>query len=190
MTDSASSSLTPKNDTENAADSGNTRAKARRRALRAAHVVSLALVLGGCSDDDVEMDASVEDSGLDASEEDAGELDAGEADAGEADAGGEDAGEADAGGEDAGEADAGEADAGEVDAGEMDAGEADASVSDGGEADSGSDDGGMMADAAACTEFPPTDQECCEMRGGAWDSENGRCIVAVPGPFVPPSMNA
>lgn len=34
--------------------------------------------------------------------------------------------------------------------------------------------------------FPPTTQECCEAEGGIWEGE--RCIVAVPGPFVPPRM--
>ncbi|MBX3250875.1 MAG: hypothetical protein KF901_27095 [Myxococcales bacterium] len=34
--------------------------------------------------------------------------------------------------------------------------------------------------------FPPTTEECCEAEGGFW--EDGRCIVAVPGPFVPPRM--
>lgn len=36
--------------------------------------------------------------------------------------------------------------------------------------------------------FPPTTEECCEAEGGGgfWDGE--RCIVAVPGPFVPPRM--
>ncbi|MCU0672596.1 MAG: hypothetical protein MUE69_07365 [Myxococcota bacterium] len=35
--------------------------------------------------------------------------------------------------------------------------------------------------------FPPTTQECCEAQpGGFWDGE--QCIVAVPGPFVPPRM--
>lgn len=35
--------------------------------------------------------------------------------------------------------------------------------------------------------FPPTTEECCEQEaGGFWDGE--RCIVAVPGPFVPPRM--
>lgn len=35
--------------------------------------------------------------------------------------------------------------------------------------------------------FPPTTQACCEAEpGGFWDGE--QCIVAVPGPFVPPRM--
>lgn len=33
---------------------------------------------------------------------------------------------------------------------------------------------------------PPETEECCELVGGWW--EGGECLVAVPGPFVPPPM--
>ncbi len=37
---------------------------------------------------------------------------------------------------------------------------------------------------------PPETKECCEAIGGWWDEANESCAVAVPGPFVPPSMSA
>ena len=61
--------------------------------------------------------------------------------------------------------------------------------------DAGTDTGGtdtLVADAMEdttlpeCEEFPPTDEECCDIVGGFWSS--GRCELAVPGPFVPPRM--
>lgn len=43
---------------------------------------------------------------------------------------------------------------------------------------------------AGCAEFPPTTQACCLLTpGGHWDEASMSCAVAVPGPFVPPSMN-
>jgi hypothetical protein len=38
--------------------------------------------------------------------------------------------------------------------------------------------------------FPPTDQACCVLAGGFWDGASMSCAVAVPGPFVPPSLEA
>ncbi len=56
--------------------------------------------------------------------------------------------------------------------------------------DSGTDaalvDSGTDAALVCPPVFPPTTQECCEAEGGIWEGE--RCIVAVPGPFVPPRM--
>lgn len=41
---------------------------------------------------------------------------------------------------------------------------------------------------AGCA-FPPTDRVCCELYpGGFWDESSMFCAIAVPGPFVPPSM--
>lgn len=57
------------------------------------------------------------------------------------------------------------------------------------------DDAGPRADAfvqpdASCGDFttPPTTQAGCESCGYFWDPSTGSCIVAVPGPFVPPAM--
>lgn len=50
--------------------------------------------------------------------------------------------------------------------------------------DSGLADGGLVCPPI----FPPTTEPCCEAEGGEWI--DGMCIVAVPGPFVPPSMDA
>ena len=94
---------------------------------------------------------------------------------------------ADAGDDDAGN-DAFELmDAGGDDASEMDAGEPDATIADAGMAD--------VFDSGRPCSFPPTTMECCtaefcEPAGGAcfWDEESGMCLVAVPGPFVPPAM--
>lgn len=37
--------------------------------------------------------------------------------------------------------------------------------------------------------FPPPDRVCCELYpGGFWDETSMSCAIAVPGPFVPPSM--
>ncbi len=61
----------------------------------------------------------------------------------------------------------------------------DAGMSDALVADSGTDGGHEV-----CPD-PPPNQACCELEpGGYWDAEEGRCYVAVPGPFVPPSMTA
>lgn len=136
------------------------RLRARARALRAARVVTLASALVSCSS---RSDAPAEDAGLDAALVDASSGDSSVVDA-SMDAG------VDAG-EDAAVADAG-SDAASDDAG-TDAGE-DAAVADAG------------FDAAACTDFPPTTPECCAAADGFWEED--RCIVAVPGPFVPPSM--
>ncbi len=136
------------------------RLRARARALRAARVVTLASALVSCSS---RSGAPEEDGGLDAAIVDAASGDASIVDA-----------SADAG-VDASELDAALADAGSdaaIDAG-VDAGE-DAGVADAG------------FDAAACTDFPPTTPECCAAADGFWEEE--RCIVAVPGPFVPPRM--
>jgi len=35
---------------------------------------------------------------------------------------------------------------------------------------------------------PPETEECCDVIGGFWDDASEECLVAVPGPFVPPSM--
>jgi hypothetical protein len=37
---------------------------------------------------------------------------------------------------------------------------------------------------------PPETRECCDEIGGWWDDSTDTCLVAVPGPFVPPPMNA
>ena len=55
-------------------------------------------------------------------------------------------------------------------------------------------DTGAVADAgpaadAGCTAFPPATQACCLLEGGFWDEASMFCAIAVPGPFVPPSMN-
>ena len=136
------------------------RLRARARALRAARVVTLASALVSCSS---RSDAPAEDAGLDAALVDASSGDSSVVDA-SMDVG------VDAG-EDAAVADAG-LDAASDDAG-SDAGE-DAAVADAG------------FDAAACTDFPPTTPECCAAADGFWEED--RCIVAVPGPFVPPRM--
>lgn len=57
-------------------------------------------------------------------------------------------------------------------------------------------DASVVSDAgtgdAGCPPFaggtPPATRACCESMGFPWDSTRGRCIVAVPGPFVPPSL--
>lgn len=61
-------------------------------------------------------------------------------------------------------------------------------------ADAGADAGAVAQDAGApdagCTSFPPTTQACCLLEGGFWDEASMFCAIAVPGPFVPPTMNA
>jgi hypothetical protein len=66
----------------------------------------------------------------------------------------------------------------------------DASATDAGSVDSGTAIDSGIADAGlVCPPvFPPTTQQCCDAEGGEWI--DGMCIVAVPGPFVPPSMDA
>lgn len=39
---------------------------------------------------------------------------------------------------------------------------------------------------AGCDLVAPQDPACCDQAGGFWES--GECIVAVPGPFVPPEV--
>jgi hypothetical protein len=56
------------------------------------------------------------------------------------------------------------------------------------------DDAGPRADAfvqpdAPCSfSTPPTTQAACDGCGFVWDTSTGTCLVAVPGPFVPPAM--
>ena len=61
-------------------------------------------------------------------------------------------------------------------------------------ADLGRDLGPEAMDMGACPEDPfvnpPETEECCEAIGGWWDEAEESCAVAVPGPFVPPSMTA
>jgi hypothetical protein len=115
------------------------RKKARRRALRAAQVVTLGLAMAtpGCGDSHTVDDVS------------------------------------------------------ETDAGPM----VDAAMSlDQGLADLGRDLGPEEADMGMCPEdpfvTPPETEECCDEIGGWWDEASESCSVAVPGPFVPPSMSA
>jgi hypothetical protein len=82
----------------------------------------------------------------------------------------------------------------------MDTGPVDGAV----EGDAGAtDDAAIVADAgmgddahtfpgdAGCGDaLPPTNQFCCEAVGGFWDEDSSFCAIAVPGPFVPPSMGA
>ena len=48
----------------------------------------------------------------------------------------------------------------------------------------------FMGDGGCGPDFPPTNQECCVLAGGFWDGESSFCAIAVPGPFVPPTMDA
>jgi len=51
-----------------------------------------------------------------------------------------------------------------------------------------SEDAFVFNGDAGCA-FPPTDRVCCELYpGGFWDESTMFCAIAVPGPFVPPSM--
>ncbi|GAB4209270.1 MAG: hypothetical protein OHK0013_28540 [Sandaracinaceae bacterium] len=56
------------------------------------------------------------------------------------------------------------------------------------------EDAGPRADVfvpqdASCSFLtPPTTQAGCESCAYLWDPATGTCIVAVPGPFVPPAM--
>ena len=57
-------------------------------------------------------------------------------------------------------------------------------------ADAGSAQDAAITGDAGCAEFPPTTQACCLLApGGYWDAKSMSCAVAVPGPFVPPSLN-
>ena len=49
-------------------------------------------------------------------------------------------------------------------------------------------DAGNASDAG-CTASPPVTQECCVLADGFWDAKSMFCAIAVPGPFVPPSLN-
>jgi len=146
-----------------------TRKRARRRALRAAQVVTIALAMGtgGCSTRDA---VPTTDAGRVA--RDAGSMGV--------DAAMEDAGTSP---EDAGaEVDAFVADAGPLadDAGPL----ADAGP------DAGPDAGAIAMDAGALDCFGGliTTQADCEACGFLWDESSARCLMAVPGPFVPPAM--
>ena len=157
------------------------RRRARRRALRAAQVVTIALALGtgGCGDDDT-GNTDWLDSGT---SDDTGTM---MADTGTSD----DTGTS----EDTGTmADTGSADTGTADTGTADTGMADAATDAMADATTDATTDAMTdaSDAMACEEFPPITEECCDLApGGFWDVDSGRCLVAVPGPFVPPSMLA
>jgi len=61
----------------------------------------------------------------------------------------------------------------------------------GGDAPSATEDAYTFTGDAGCgPDFPPTNQACCVLAGGFWDGETGFCAIAVPGPFVPPSLEA
>jgi len=67
-------------------------------------------------------------------------------------------------------------------------------------ADAGATDAGIVDDAAVadvgnvsdagCVASPPVTQECCVLEGGFWDEASMFCAIAVPGPFVPPTLSA
>lgn len=46
----------------------------------------------------------------------------------------------------------------------------------------------VVVDAPCSFTAPPTTQAGCEGCGFAWNAATNSCIVAVPGPFVPPSF--
>jgi hypothetical protein len=46
----------------------------------------------------------------------------------------------------------------------------------------------FMGDGGCGPAFPPDNQACCVLAGGFWDEPSMFCAIAVPGPFVPPSM--
>lgn len=56
------------------------------------------------------------------------------------------------------------------------------------------DDAGPRADAvivpdAVCSfSIPPETESACNTCGFIWDASAGQCLIAVPGPFVPPSF--
>ena len=72
--------------------------------------------------------------------------------------------------------------------------DADTPPLDQGLADLGRDAGPTTMDAGSCPVDPwvepPTTRECCDEIGGWWEDATDECLVAVPGPFVPPSMSA
>lgn len=51
-------------------------------------------------------------------------------------------------------------------------------------------DDAFGVDGGCGTALPPTNQECCVLAGGFWDEASMFCAIAVPGPFVPPSLEA
>lgn len=51
-------------------------------------------------------------------------------------------------------------------------------------------DDAFSVDGGCGPAFPPTNQECCVLAGGFWDEAATFCAIAVPGPFVPPSLEA
>lgn len=51
-------------------------------------------------------------------------------------------------------------------------------------------DDAFSVDGGCGTALPPTSQECCVLAGGFWDEATMFCAIAVPGPFVPPSLEA
>lgn len=57
-------------------------------------------------------------------------------------------------------------------------------------ADAVSSDDAYDFDGGCGPDFPPTNQPCCVLAGGFWDGETSFCAIAVPGPFVPPTMEA
>lgn len=48
----------------------------------------------------------------------------------------------------------------------------------------------FVGDAGCGDTLPPTNRFCCEAVGGTWDEKGSFCLIAVPGPLVPPSMRA
>lgn len=147
------------------------RENARARALRAARVVTLGLALvavpacTGRSEIDTDLGDSGADSSTGRADTGTGPIDSGSPDDSGAVA---DSGDrADSGSSDSGSSDSGGA---PIDAGTI-------------------ADAGMIADG--CPPFvvggaPPATQQCCELEGFSWIK--GTCLVPVPGPFVPPSM--
>lgn len=147
------------------------RENARARALRAARVVTLGLALAAvpaCTGRS-EIDTDLGDSGADSS--------TGRADTGTSPIDSGSPGDSGAVADSGDRADSGRADSG--------------SDSGGSPIDSGTiADAGRIADAG-CPPFvlggpPPATQQCCELEGFSWIK--GTCLVPVPGPFVPPSM--
>lgn len=51
-------------------------------------------------------------------------------------------------------------------------------------------DDAFSVDGGCGPAFPPTNQECCVLAGGFWDEAAMFCAIVVPGPFVPPSIEA
>lgn len=162
------------------------RLRARRRALRAAQLVTLTLSLAGAACGGT---ATTTDSGTDgAVSADSGSHDSGGGDATITDSGGTDSGATDSGG-DATIADAGGGDSSVTDAGNADAGDVDAALADLGATDPCMDPSTTCGPAdgkcpgASCS--VSTDPDCCTCIGG-FPGTGGGCAIA--GPFVPPAM--